>query len=457
MEDYFEPNTSVDTTWYVKSSVEEEEGISLILLPLYPVWENVRPRLEKIIADDKVLHDKCILETRRAHREGELRFVYREYLPKAPVEDGPFPTLTEICYVPEVKKLLDQDEAWIPMTEDRLLTALPALRERARLNKAKLAKLMWDHLIAISKPPKTEIKTLVMDVDVDKGDKGGLRRPKKRKVVDPKFLRGVPDGMEFGSEDILELATSLFHCLLCRDFEDKPVPGKSEAVYNYVELAQHIHTAHFHHRGYFRRPRVDDTARDILAMLGLPEDVRYSEVSGRVACKCPGFKHPSTFAKLVRARFTQLSASSLALHATNPCAGLSRPLGDCSLRLHSSIPMVALASRASVNSFADHATGPLHVPTGKRKSFMTTILQTASPFCSFSRTAAGCQRSSSSRPANARSSPPYPSRSKVSRSCAASATHAPTSSRCAIPGGGLKAGKPSFICRAWPCWSLRSS
>ena len=305
MEGYFEPDTRADTTRYVENSVED--GMQSILLPLRLVWENVRPRLEKIIADDKVLRDKHCREMRRTAREYELLSVYSEYLPKAPVEGGPFPTPTEALHVPEVKKLLNEDEAQIRMTEERLLTALPALRERARLNKAKLAKLMWDHLIAISKPPKTEINELVVDVDED-----GLRRPKKRKVVDPKFLRGVPDGMEFGSEDVLELATSLFHCHLCRDWENKPVPGKSEAVYNYVELAQHVHTAHisgYHYRNFTgRRPRTDDTARDILAKLGLPEDVRYSEVSGRVACKCPGFKHPSTFAELVRARFTRLKA-----------------------------------------------------------------------------------------------------------------------------------------------------
>ena len=215
------------------------------------------------------------------------------FLPNAPVEDGPLPNVSDVLCLPEVHALLNEDDACIQMTEERLLTAL---QRRAREFKASMAKAVWMHFVERSRPPKPEVAYFC-----DPDDAFDLSPPPRGPEVDVKNLKGVPAGMEYGSEDVLSLATALFRCHMCVDSGGQPLLGLGDAVYNFRELARHIHTRHCQENRYSRELKVDSqVARQVLRRFGLPEDSRYDEMSSRIVCGCATFRHPATFAQIVR-------------------------------------------------------------------------------------------------------------------------------------------------------------
>ena len=280
------------------------------------VWNNIRPRLEQLIAEEKVRREERARVRRRNDREYELLTAYKKFLPDAPVEDGPFPGTLDALRLPEVRALLDEDDALVPMTAERLLTALPALQRRAREFKADLVKAAWAHFVERSRPPERGIAYFG-----DPDDAFDLSPPPREPEVDVKDLKGVPAGMEYGSEDVLSLATALFRCYMCVDIDGVPLPGKGDAVYSVTELAMHVHTTHPRDNRYTRKLQVDSqAARQVLKKLGLPEDSRYDEVSGRIVCGCATFRYPATFAQIVRMSSVNCSCRlSSALRCRTSC------------------------------------------------------------------------------------------------------------------------------------------
>lgn len=179
----------------------------------------------------------------------------------------------------------------MPVTAERLLTVVPALREHARKTKAQLVQAAWDHIVERSRASAREAYWL------DEFNEAYVPRTVKGEV-DLTKLKGVPEGMRHGAEEVLGLATVLFKCYLCVDCDGWPIEGSG--VYNATELARHLHTQHAKDGVRRGRIEVDDTlARKVLNLLSLPEDAMYSDVSGRVVCTCSTFKPGSTFAELV--------------------------------------------------------------------------------------------------------------------------------------------------------------
>ncbi|GJE93547.1 F-box protein [Phanerochaete sordida] len=133
-------------------------------------------------------------------------------------------------------------------------------------------------------------------------------------------LPGAPADIEDGSEDDLSLATALFRCDHCVDQRRMPGPDTEDTVYNITELAAHVRAEHPAGGFIPVQSTVDsEVARKILRQVGLPEYVRYEEVSGRIVCGCATFRHPATFAQLV----SHIARETSFYHALNVCSYFS--------------------------------------------------------------------------------------------------------------------------------------
>lgn len=266
---------------------------------IFVVWKRIQPKLVKIL-DEKIartersrLQAQLLFQARKELRVKELRTVYQHFLPTAPTEDGPFPTFEEMSCISDVKALLEGNDAWRTVTKERLLTVLPALRERARQNRAEFAQVMWDHIVKRSPPPSLPLSEPLLSTELGGESYGDLAPSPPRTNVDVETLEGVPRGMQYGSEDILGLATALFQCHLCKSIGSQP-------VYNIVELTSHLHQKHAGNLQRWQRVCVDDVlARKVLETLGLSEHTRYEDVSGRAVCTCLCLEPGATFAELV--------------------------------------------------------------------------------------------------------------------------------------------------------------
>lgn len=276
----------------------EGEHICLVsqmesFLSLGKAWYVLKPQLEQLLSELQVHKESEARDARRNLRNKELCEAVIKLLPIAPVDDGLLPTYGEAQDIPEVRALLEEDDYRIPMTVDRLSTVLPAFQARARQTNLKsiLANAVWFHLVDISKPEGSRAHRRYDD------PLGThlLQPAPKCGAVDAKTLTGVPEGVEFGSEGILELATSLFRCSCCSSSRDEL------CVWSFKELTQHIHLKHAasstpisHYPKY-----VDDyMARKVLAALALPETTRYEDISGKIVCGCSEFKPSSSFSEL---------------------------------------------------------------------------------------------------------------------------------------------------------------
>ncbi|EKM51186.1 uncharacterized protein PHACADRAFT_200012 [Phanerochaete carnosa HHB-10118-sp] len=278
------------------------------------IWNNIRPRLEKILADQKLLREEQARRNRRVLRKLELRDVYEMFLPEAPVDDGPFPTASDAILIPEICSLLEEDEARIEMTEERLLTVLPALQEQARKFKVELVEAAWTHYARLSEPERG-VTCYCEPLDVFDFD---LTPPRHDPALDVKKLKCIPKDMEYRSEDVLDLATALFRCYFCVDIGDEPLPDT--AVYSITELAKHVHTKHNReNRRPIKLPVDSRVARKVLSKLGLPEDIRYSEISGKIVCECATLSHPATFAQMV----SHIMWETSFYHAASDCRSAS--------------------------------------------------------------------------------------------------------------------------------------
>lgn len=251
------------------------------------------------MADEKARKEAMAGAQRRQQREDELTDVWQAYLRTLSTDDGPYPFVYEIMRIPEVLALLEEDECRVPVTQERVLSLLPVFREDARKKKADLVKTAWDSIVAQKLPGANVAKEReYFETQVTLADPP---------PVAPLSLQGIPDGMPYGSDDVLGLATSLFQCSFCYYTRCTSQRRQGSTLYSAAELTRHLHNVH---NTVMQRcpgdwcPQVDsEIARRVLEMMGLPEDTLLADVSGRAICMCPGFKVGSTFSELVRAGF----------------------------------------------------------------------------------------------------------------------------------------------------------
>ncbi|GJE93535.1 F-box protein [Phanerochaete sordida] len=256
------------------------------------IWANILPRLEELIAEAKVAREDHERELRLEENKYDLRDAYYDFLPNAPVADGPLPNAEEATELPAARALLEEDDGRIPMTAERFKILLPAFQEAARRTKADFVKAAWAHL--------TEISQASAARDEPEDDHANKAIPSTRGET-AGCCRGVPKDMRYGSDGVLELATVLFRCYsgACTVFPDnQPRPGMR--AYTITELARHVHSAHpwetfYSPKAYF----ASSVARKVLQKVGLPEDARYADVSGKIVCTCATFTQPATSSELI--------------------------------------------------------------------------------------------------------------------------------------------------------------
>ncbi|GJE93543.1 F-box protein [Phanerochaete sordida] len=271
------------------------------------IWTRILPRLERLLAGAKTERERSERSYRRFLRERELWDVYGEFLRDVPADDGPLPHVRWVDSLPAVRALLDEDDARVPVTVARLRAVLPALQEEARSIRARLAQVVWAHFAERARPAQEPRARPSSQIDKTDGGRSasrvvhGMLLPTQE--LEPEELQnlpGVPQDVEPGSEAVLALATALFLCYRCVTCRGVPIPGAGDTVYSITELAAHIHTDHAAGDWAVAEPRVEsEMARKVLNQLGLPEDVRYEVVSGRIVCGCATFRHPATLAQLI--------------------------------------------------------------------------------------------------------------------------------------------------------------
>ena len=115
---------------------------------------------------------------------------------------------------------------------------------------------------------------------------------------------------------------ALFPCLHCADYR------VTKRNYSLNELSQHVKERHLltHESSGDRPPEESlapkhfqiDIVRQVLKMLGISEDTRYQDISGKVVCLCgkPDFEQPAQFSALVRFNRVFDSSPPVGLHTS---------------------------------------------------------------------------------------------------------------------------------------------
>ena len=225
------------------------------------VWKRILPDLENCIACEA---------TRRANARWDQRVDEANAILKTYLEELP-PTCVDVLttYVQlfkseEVEDMLGEDDSSIPVTRERFDAVVPAvLKKQSEKNYLRL----MDALRCALHPESSE---------------------------DEAKLQPLPS---------LDSVIAMFPCTNC----DYPAGSN----YTLGELCQHMRKDHLRRADMYswleesrRLGRIHlGTVRQVLTMLGLPEDTRYQDISGRVVCLCgkPDFNQPVSFSALVRA------------------------------------------------------------------------------------------------------------------------------------------------------------
>ena len=226
------------------------------------VWKRILPELENSIACEATRRENARWDQRVDEAVAILK-TYLEELPSACVDV--LTTYMQLFASNEVKNMLDEDDASIPVTRERFDAVVPGvLKKQSEKNYVRL----MDALRCALHPELSE---------------------------DEAKLQPLPS---------LDSVIALFPCTNCSDY---PV----ENNYTLKELCQHMKKDHLQGEGMrfwqgapLKLGRIHlDIVRRALTMLGLPEDTRYQDISGRVVCLCgkPDFKQPVSFSALVSA------------------------------------------------------------------------------------------------------------------------------------------------------------
>ncbi len=248
-------------------------------------------------------------------RFAELLSFYKPFLDTLPRNIGPIPTYTQLRGMELVKSMLRENDAQIPVTQERFDAVVPDEIKRfaeectedviEHVLEKKIGHAKAHHEIAHQNfdlepdDPYTPSDIFVRRVTKDETEAVCSA------LLQPDLIGSIADVRSSGVD--LEAATSLFNCAFCATFSGKPGPP---ALYSFTELAEHIRDRHM--TPYHMVQHKDKLAFDfnvyacteaerILRVLGLPADTKYTDVSQKLACMCasPKLEQPATFSKIV--------------------------------------------------------------------------------------------------------------------------------------------------------------
>ncbi|RDX47722.1 hypothetical protein OH76DRAFT_709802 [Lentinus brumalis] len=240
------------------------------------IWKTARPKLLKLIDQEREDRLRAEFEARLKERQTELAPYYHHFVKTIPESDRPFmPNLHDACALPCVAAILSANNAETPVTLPRFTSVVNALRDGARqyIERAKRDLLQWQH-------------------------------EERQRFVREKTPLPTYGPAEVDAE--LAKATSLFICHHC------PLNTSLSAR----DICTHWRTEHpqlkwndawppNEHEDRRKRPsewpkklpwvsamsRVEKPAKEALAALGLAEDTSHAELdrlvrTGRLVCGC---------------------------------------------------------------------------------------------------------------------------------------------------------------------------
>ena len=288
------------------------------------------------------------IEDRAKQRKEELFALYKDYSDNLPDDIGPIPSCLELANISPVKAFVEENEARIPFSQERFDMVVPdavekySTKARAELLVQLQIQKKRDVLRAYiqSKPPN-QLEDQILDADdnssgTDQRDSDnsfaggiGAQNPAVPPLTDQEkdvleSILAVQDTHAiFHNQSIrhaisndptartilyettlgvnpaeLLMATSFFRCCECSLYDKGAYMG-------FLDLKNHsiVHSRRLRpqSKAYSVPFEHAEKAREVLQALGLPEDTKYTDISGKILCMCakPGFEQPATFSQLV--------------------------------------------------------------------------------------------------------------------------------------------------------------
>lgn len=238
-----------------------------------PAWGRMRPKLERLLKENREFKARRAFGLRRNERRNEFLPMRAEYLAAIsdPTKRSLMPIYADAYNLPLIKTMLFEDKAQIPVTEQRWLAIvdlIPAQVEEFQAN-------VKHDLIECLK----------------------MKSAGWRPAVD------TDENVDFA---VLDKPSSLFTCRSSRCYE----------LIGYPAIFRHIHMRDLiwpHIRGgLYHEPEIEHTVNRVLKLLQLPGDTSLAAMErfdGCLVCLCghPKFRKTMTFTSLVRSYAPLLS------------------------------------------------------------------------------------------------------------------------------------------------------
>lgn len=237
------------------------------------VWKAIQPKLEELIKQNQQQEQQQELNSRRRSRFDEFRPIWTDLLDTTqdPLERSLMPHVDDACELPHIADMIYEDEARIPVTEERWLAIVDSIPEALAHYQKKLKRRVVERLKI---PPFYELGY---------SSYGYLKDE-------------TPDDATYFADDFhrLDQAKSV---LVCTHLYD------CHAVLSYPDMFLHKHVAGLPltsaTRMLMRNTAVEAAAQVLLKTLGLPEDAprkTLDEMNGRLQCLCghPKFRKPTS-------------------------------------------------------------------------------------------------------------------------------------------------------------------
>lgn len=231
----------------------------------------MQERLERCIEEARLRRAEKAAESRQILRKCELREKYSQWVKNLVVEDGPYPTLSELWSLPEMKVIITEDESRVVIGRERFDKAIVPVMQQYKLS----------------------TRAAIVKALRSKAGKSG-EHTEENKVDDE-------------SEDILYNATSLF--MNPHRTESWFALRQDKGLLSFRELLVDLHDMYEDKRINDGQEKITYTpsftkeiACSVLRAVGLSQDTLYEEVTGRIVCACQSsdFSQPASFSKLVR-------------------------------------------------------------------------------------------------------------------------------------------------------------
>lgn len=215
--------------------------------------------------------DSKEFELRLSQRRGELRRWYTQWSGHVDVEDGPYPSISELRELPDIHVLIGEDDARIPIDQERFdKFVAPIMQMYKSSTRAALVKAL--HSVACQNAGVAE--------DGTTNDE---------------------------SEDILYNATSLFtNPHFEDDYMSEDAPMRPLSFRELMIDLRDVYEGQYGPSNVEYKPSFAMvTARAVLKAVGLPENMRYEDVDKRIICLChkTSFSQPASFSLLVRSAY----------------------------------------------------------------------------------------------------------------------------------------------------------